>query len=166
MIRTAWNVTSTICNKQYSLYLLDILPLTFCCSFIGNRFCHYFLCPKSNKKARRRQNKSSRPLLRNFLRKYPSVGHSLSPWALFVFLGGSITRSVSYAQAHLTSTHTYLPLFQKAKCPAADVLMSPKGVEGYFYKKNIIRWWLVRIKAFRQTASMIFGTVQGCLSVS
>ena len=30
-------------------------------------------------------------------RKYPSVGHSLSPWSLFAFLGGSITRSVSYA---------------------------------------------------------------------
>ena len=117
--------------NEYLLYLLEILPLTFYRYFIGSRFCHYFLCPKSNQKARRRQNKSSRPLLRNFLRKYPSVGHSLSPGVSFGFLGGSITRSVSYAIAHLTSTHTYLPLFQKPKCPTADVLMSPKGFEGY-----------------------------------
>ena len=140
MIRTAWNVTSTICNKQCSLYLRVILPLTFYCYFIGSRFCHYFLCPKSKQKGSASAKQVVAPFAQEFpLRKYPSVGHSLSPGASFVFLGGSITRSVSYAQTHLTSTHTYLPLFQKSKCPAAGVLMSPKGVEGYFLENIIIR---------------------------
>ena len=155
------------CNKQYSLYLLDILPLTFYRRFIGCRFYHYFLCPKSNQKG----SASAKQVVAPFAQEFPaeiSFGRDASCrlGLSFGFLGGSITRSVSYAIAHLTSTHTYLPLFQKAKCPAAGVLMSPKGVKGYFLENIIICWWLVRIKAFRQTASMIFGTVQVCLSVS
>ena len=68
MIRTAWNVTSTICNKQYSLYLLDILPLTFCCSFIGTRFYHYFLGTKSNQKG----SASAKQVVAPFAQEFPA----------------------------------------------------------------------------------------------
>ena len=68
MIRTAWNVTSTICNKQYSLYLLVILPLIYCCSFIDYRFCHYFLCPKSKQKG----SASAKQVVAPFAQEFPA----------------------------------------------------------------------------------------------
>ena len=56
------------CNKQYSLYLLDILPLTFCCSFIGNRFSHYFSWLKSNQKV----SASAKQVVATFAQEFPA----------------------------------------------------------------------------------------------
>ena len=82
------------CNKQYSLYLLDILPLTFYRYFIGSRFYHYFLCPKSNQKG----SASAKQVVATFAQEFPaeiSFGRPLLAALGFICLFGRLDNSFS-----------------------------------------------------------------------
>ena len=82
------------CNKQYSLYLLDILPLTFYRYFIGSRFYHYFLCPKSNQKG----SASAKQVVATFAQEFPaeiSFGRVLLVAWGFICLFGRLDNSFS-----------------------------------------------------------------------
>ena len=54
--------------NEYLLYLLEILPLTFYRYFIGSRFCHYFLCPKSKQKG----SASAKQVVAPFAQEFPA----------------------------------------------------------------------------------------------
>ena len=81
-------------NKQYSLYLLDILPLTFCCNFIGSRFYHYFSWLKSNQKV----SASAKQVVAPFAQEFPaeiSFGRPLLAALGFICLFGRLDNSFS-----------------------------------------------------------------------